>query len=120
MAVDEYRYYLGLEDSYLDFKTFNRDVLKKSMQMLIGQTINIDHEIAVGNAIGAVSEVFWQPAYKTKSGIEVPAGINAVLKIDGKSNPRIARGVMMDPPSIHSNSVTVRFKWEPSDRKSVV
>ena len=90
------------------------DVLKKSMQMLIGQTINIDHEIAVGNAIGAVSEVFWQPAYKTKSGIEVPAGINAVLKIDGKSNPRIARGVMMDPPSIHSNSVTVRFKWEPS------
>ena len=90
------------------------DVLKKSMQMLIGQTINIDHEIAVGNAIGAVSEVYWQNAYKTKSGIEVPAGINAVLKIDGKSNPRIARGVMMDPPSIHSNSVTVRFKWEPS------
>ena len=96
----------------IDFS--KKGVLKKSMQMLIGQTINIDHEIAVGNAIGAVSEVYWQNGYKTKSGIEVPAGINAVLKIDGKSNPRIARGVMMDPPSIHSNSVTVRFKWEPS------
>lgn len=91
-----------------------KGVLKKSMQMLLGQTINIDHEIAVGNAVGAVAEVYWQAAYKTKSGIEVPAGINAVLKIDGKSNPRIARGIMMEPPSIHSNSVTVRFKWEPS------
>lgn len=96
----------------IDFS--KKGVLKKSMQMLVGQTINIDHEIAVGNAIGAVSEVYWQNAYKTKSGIEVPAGINAVLKIDGKSNPRIARGITMEPPSIHSNSVTVRFKWEPS------
>jgi FtsZ-binding cell division protein ZapB len=96
----------------IDFS--KKGVLKKSMNMLLGQTINIDHEIAVGNAIGAVSEVYWQNGYKTKSGIEVPAGINAVLKIDGKSNPRIARGVMMEPPSIHSNSVTVRFKFEPS------
>ena len=96
----------------IDFS--KKGVLRKSMQMLLGQTINIDHEIAVGNAIGAVSEVYWQPGYKTQSGVEVPAGINAVLKIDGKSNPRIARGIMMDPPSIHSNSVTVRFKWEPS------
>lgn len=91
-------------------------VLRKSMQMLLGQTINIDHEIAVGNAIGAISEVYWQPSYKTKSGITVPAGINGKMKIDGKSNPRIARGIMMTPPSIHSNSVTVRFKWEPSHK----
>lgn len=91
-------------------------VLKKSMQMLVGQTINIDHEIAVGNAVGSVSEVYWQESYKTKSGITVPAGINGVLKIDGKSNPRIARGIMMEPPSIHSNSVTIRFKWEPSHK----
>ena len=91
-------------------------ILKKSMQMLLGQTINIDHEVAVGNAIGAVSAVWWQASYKTKDGITVPAGINGKLKIDGKSNPRIARGIMMNPPSIHSNSVTIRFKWEPSHK----
>lgn len=91
-------------------------VLKKSMSMLLGQTINIDHETAVGNAIGALSDVFWQESYKDKSGVVVPAGINAVMKIDGKSNPRIARGIMMSPPSIHSNSVTVRFGWEPSHK----
>lgn len=98
----------------IDFS--KKDVLKKSMPMLLGQTINIDHEVAVGNAIGAVSEVYWQQSYKTKTGVIVPAGINGVMKIDGKSNPRIARGIMMEPPSIHSNSVTVRFKWEPSHK----
>ena len=89
---------------------FPADVLKKSMKLLIGQTINIDHEWAVGNAIGSISAVEWQEAYKD-NGVTVPAGINAVMKIDGKSNPRIARGIMMSPPSIHSNSVTVSFEW---------
>lgn len=93
---------------------FPAEVLKKSMKMLVGQTVNVDHETALGNAIGSIVEVEWQESYKDASGVVVPAGINGKLKIDGKSNPRIARGVLMDPPSIHSNSVTVRFKWEPS------
>jgi len=95
---------------------FPVDVLKKSMYKMVGQTINIDHEMAVGNAIGSVKSVEWQNAY-TANGIKVPAGFNAVLKIDGKSNPRIARGIMMDPPSIHSNSVTVNFAWTKSHPK---
>lgn len=92
-------------------------VLKNSMHLLLGQTVNCDHETNIANAIGSVKEVYWQDSYTiTKNGkkITVPAGINAKLKIDGKANPRIARGIMMDPPSIHSNSVTVRFLWEKS------
>lgn len=92
---------------------FPEGVLKKSMTKLIGQTVNIDHETAIGNAIGSIKEVEWQESYKLGA-LEVPAGINAKLKIDGKANPRIARGIMMDPPSIHSNSVTVGFKWRKS------
>ena len=99
----------------IDFGKGN--VLKNSMQLLVGQAVNVDHETALGNAIGSVKEVTWQNEYTTDDGITVPAGFNAVLKIDGKANPRIARGVMMDPPSIHSNSVTVRFKWEQSHLK---
>lgn len=95
---------------------FSKDgVLKSAMNLLIGQTINADHETALGNALGSVKSVFWQESY-TKDGINVPAGINAEFKIDGKSNPRIARGIQMDPPSIHSNSVSVRFSWEPSHK----
>jgi len=88
-------------------------VLKASMGMLLGQTVNVDHETAVGNAIGVITKVFWQEAYKVGNKT-IPAGINGVLKIDGKSNPRLVRGIQMDPPSIHSNSVTVRFSWKKS------
>ena len=83
------------------------------MPLMVGQTVNCDHETNIGNAIGTVKEVFWQESY-TVDGHEIPAGINGVLKIDGKANPRIARGINMDPPSIHSNSVTVQFEWKPS------
>lgn len=93
---------------------FPSKVLKESMHMLVGQTVNCDHETDILNAIGSVKDVFWQEAYTTDDGVKVPAGINGVLKIDAKANPRIARGIMMDPPSIHSNSVTVRFGWKPS------
>lgn len=92
---------------------FPADVLKASMPLMVGQTVNCDHETNIGNAIGTVKEVFWQESY-TVDGHEIPAGINGVLKIDGKANPRIARGINMDPPSIHSNSVTVQFEWKPS------
>ena len=94
-----------------------KGVLKASMDKLVGQTVNVDHETAVGNAIGVVQSVEWQNAYRTENGTIIPAGINAVLKIDAKANPRLARGVMMSPPSIHSNSVTIRFKWEQSHPK---
>lgn len=92
---------------------FPEDVLKASMPLLIGQTVNCDHETDIANAIGSVKSVSWQESY-TVDGITIPAGINGVLKIDGKANPRIARGINMDPPSIHSNSVTVQFEWKPS------
>lgn len=91
----------------------NDGVLKASMGLLLGQTVNCDHSTDIGNAIGSVSEVIWQEAYKDGK-ILIPAGINGVLKIDGKSNPRIARGILMEPPAIHSNSVTVQFRWEQS------
>lgn len=92
-------------------------VLQQSMKLLNGQAVNADHETAIGNSMGVIMESFWEESYKTKSGLIVPAGINSKLKIDGKSNPRIARGIMMDPPSIHSTSVTVEFAWEQSHPK---
>lgn len=92
---------------------FPADVLKASMPLLVGQTVNCDHSTDIANAIGSIKAVTWQEAYSDK-GVKIPAGINGVLRIDGKANPRIARGINMDPPSIHSNSVTVQFEWKPS------
>lgn len=93
---------------------FPENVLKESMHLMEGQTVFTDHSWSIDNAIGSVQEVYWQDSYVTDDGLKIPAGINGVFKIDAKSNPKIARGIMMDPPSIHSNSVTVRFEWVPS------
>lgn len=93
---------------------FPEEVLKASMNLLVGQTVNCDHETEVGNAIGSIKSVSWQDSYKADNGVVIPGGINGVLKIDAKANPRIARGILMDPPSIHSNSVTVMFEWAKS------
>lgn len=97
---------------------FPEEVLKASMNLLVGQTVNCDHETEIGNAIGSIKSVSWQDSYKADNGVVIPGGINGVLKIDAKANPRIARGILMDPPSIHSNSVTVMFEWEKSHNMS--
>jgi len=88
-------------------------VLKDSMSLLKGQTVYTEHEQLVGNHIGTIKEPFWQEAY-TINGVKVPAGINAVLMVDAKSNPKIARGMLQDPPAIHSVSVSVMYKWKKS------
>lgn len=93
------------------------DVLRPSGKLLLGQTVNVDHETATGNAIGSVADISWEDEYTTENKLVVPGGINSQLKIDGKSNPRLARGILMDPPSIHSTSVTVEFQWEQSHPK---
>jgi hypothetical protein len=88
----------------------SKDVLKNSMDLLVGQSIFLDHESITGSVMGVVQSVHWQESYKI-GGVTIPAGINGVLKIDAKSNPRVVRAIMMDPPSIHSCSVTINFHW---------
>ena len=89
-------------------------VLQESVKMLRGQTIYPNHEMSVGNELGSVEETFWEEKVKLPSGIVIPAGINARMKLDAKSNPKIARAINMNPPAIHSTSVTVQFLWEKS------
>lgn len=91
-------------------------VLKASKDLLVGQSVNTNHNTDVEDAIGVVVETFWDESYKTEGKI-IPAGFNGLLKIDAKANPRIARGILMDPPSIHSNSVNIRFNWDKSHPK---
>lgn len=98
----------------LDFSKDN--VLKASMSLLEAQTVYTNHDAFIGNEIGVVSKVFWDEGH-TSNGIKIPAGINAEFLIDGKAHPNLARKILMDPPAVHSNSVTVTFKWTPSHPK---
>lgn len=89
-------------------------VLRKSTKKLIGQAVYTNHEMIVGNEVGVISESFFEDEYKSEKGVIIPGGANVRLKLDGKANPKLVRGIMMEPPSIHSVSVTVEFAWEQS------
>lgn len=101
----------------IDPLDFSMDgVLKASMGMLLAQTVYTNHDAFIGNEVGVVSKTFWGEGY-TENGKKIPAGINAEFLIDGKAHPNLARKILMDPPAVHSNSVTVTFKWTPSHPK---
>lgn len=91
-------------------------VLKASMPLIIGQTVFTNHASYIGNEVGSVKDAFWEKGYEV-NGFKIPAGFNLHMKIDAKSNPKLARGIEMDPPSVHSNSVTVNFAWQQSHPK---
>lgn len=86
------------------------DVLKDSVPKLLNQTVYPNHDFTdINNWLGAVSSVAWDEAGSSSEGVP---GITAEYKIDALMNPRVARGLLMKPPAIHSTSMTVLFKFE--------
>lgn len=86
------------------------DVLKNSVPKLLGATVYPNHDFTdVNNWLGSVQNAVWDEAGAAAEGVP---GINATYKIDALMNPRIARGLLMTPPAIHSTSMTVVFKFE--------
>ena len=91
----------------------NEKVLKASYKKLINKPVYTDHSTyTVNNAVGKVFEASWQEGYVSDNKEKIPAGINAILGIDVKTAPKLARDILSD--IVHSNSVTVTFDWEPS------
>lgn len=99
----------------IDFSEGN--VLRDSTNLLVRQSMYANHEVLVGNEVGVVREAVFQQAFQDQNGNTIPAGINVRPIIDGKSNPRLVRGMRMDPPAVHSFSVGVTFDWEKSHPK---
>jgi hypothetical protein len=86
------------------------NVLEQSTPLLLGATVYPNHEFwDINNWLGSVSQSAWDAAGANSQGVP---GINAEYKIDALMNPRIARGLLMSPPAIHSTSMTVLFEFE--------
>lgn len=99
-----------IEGHWLDFTEGN--VLKDSMPLLEAQTVYKNHYYYdVERWVGVVNQVAWDEKGEQTDGVP---GINSELKIDWKVNPLIARGLLMEPPAVHSVSVTVLAEFEPS------
>jgi len=93
-----------------DFSKGN--ILRNSTQRLNNKPVYINHDTYTVNSwVGLVTEPKWSKASE-QNGVKVPSGIDAMILIDAKSNPKILRGVMSG--GIFSMSVTVVFDWKPS------
>lgn len=88
------------------------NALKASVKKLVGKPLYVNHDTDdVRNHVGVVESAVW-----TEANGDVPAGIDGIVKIDAKANPKVARGVLMEPAAIGSTSVTVVFEYEPSHK----
>jgi hypothetical protein len=97
-----------IEGYWIDYS--RPGVLEESTPLLAGQTVYADHHFwNVEKWLGVVNESQWDGEGQDSDGVP---GINVELKIDALLNPRIARGLLMQPPAIHSASVTVLFEYE--------
>lgn len=86
------------------------NVLEDSVPLLLGATVYPNHDFFdINNWLGSVAQVAWDEAGANAENVP---GINAEYKIDALMNPRIARGLLMTPPAIHSTSMTVLFEFE--------
>lgn len=89
-------------------------LLKASMQKLQSKPLFFDHDQESMNWVGLIDSISWSEQSFAPDGTKVPAGIDGVLAIDAKTNPKLARGVLMG--AIFSDSVTVVFDWIPSHK----
>ena len=97
-----------IEGYWIDYS--KPGVLEAAVSLLQGQTVYTDHVYwRVENWVGSVNQAFWDADGAASGGVP---GINAELKIDALLNPKIARGLLMKPPAIHSVSVTIVFEFE--------
>lgn len=88
------------------------EVLRRAVKKLANKPVYKEHDTDLDNWVGLVKNPKFSPAFTMNDGMKIPAGIDAIISIDGKTNPKIARAVLVG--GIYSNSVTVEFDWEPS------
>jgi hypothetical protein len=92
---------------------FPESVLKASRTKLDKKPVYLEHDTTLLNWVGLVQDTSWSTA-TNQDGMPIPAGIDAMLAIDAKTNPKIARAVLSG--GVFSNSVTVSFDWKPSHK----
>jgi len=107
-----YANFRALSKSYIPliYTDFSKDdVLQQSVPLLKGQTVYPDHLHRVEAWLGVVTDSVWDETLRPDA-----PGINTTWKIDALANPKIARGLMMRPPALHSSSVYVVYSYEMS------
>ncbi|MBA7602084.1 hypothetical protein ES703_09170 [subsurface metagenome] len=94
-----------IRDYWVDFS--EDDVLKNAVGLAVGKPVLRDHHRTVENYAGVVESTSWDESSD-------PQGINGVLKVDTKQAPVIARGLLVEPPTVNCVSVTLSMEIKQS------
>lgn len=80
--------------------------LRNSIDKFNNLIILKDHDMSVDNWLGSTSQAYWD------NSTDIPPGVNVMMKVDTKADPKTARGLLSG--ALNSVSVTVNFDYEPS------
>lgn len=99
-----------------DFSHNGGQVLKAAVKLLPGTPVKVDHSGQALASIGQVVGAWWQDAYTTAEGVEVPAGINARFAIPrwGWAIDKIEEG------TVKNVSASFKYEWVPSNPEYVL
>ena len=94
---------------------FTEASLKAAAAKLQYKPAYVNHELEVGNIIGANGEIKFVGSKKAQDGTIIPGGLEGPIWIDAKLHTDLCRKLTAYPvPHIQSVSVTVSYNWEPS------
>jgi len=100
----------NVQGDTINFGYNNGKALQDAVAMFDGLTILKDHNLSVENWLGATERSYWDTLTPN-----VPAGVNLMMKVDTKADPKTARGLLSG--ALNSVSVTIAFDYEKSHPK---
>lgn len=84
--------------------------LQDAVAMFDGLTILKDHNLSVENWLGQTERAYWDTLTP-----DTPPGVNLMMKVDTKADPKTARGLLTG--ALNSVSVTIAFDYDKSHPK---
>lgn len=96
-----------VQGGIIDFGYRNGQALKAAVGLFNGLTIFKDHDHTVDGWCGLTSGAYWDEITPG-----VPHGVNFMLDVDVKADPKVARGLLSG--ALNAGSVTIKFDFEQS------
>lgn len=96
----------GVQNNMFNFGWGGGGPLKNSVDKFNGMIVLKDHNMSVDTWLGTTQDAYWDNSE------DIPPGVNCMLKVDTKADPKTARGLISG--ALNSVSVTVSFDYEPS------
>lgn len=96
----------GVQGNMFNFGFAGGGALRNAVDKFNNLVVLKDHSMSVDDWLGTTEQAYWD------NSTDIPPGVNVMLKVDKKADPKTARGLMSG--ALNSVSVTVAFDFEPS------